>query len=137
MGEPFLNLDRERSSSAEFVRVVQGGFGGSSIDIVDAAAAKVRSESFIQARLAKARQRAPQDACDLLEAMLTQDPASRITSLQALRHRFLADRPAHVPCFSLPVLDSACPCLRLEVAPCHCLSCHMPLMIALIDTDCA
>jgi hypothetical protein len=58
VGEPFLNLDRERFSSAEFVRVVQGGFGGFSIDIVDAAAAKVRSESFIQARLAKARQRA-------------------------------------------------------------------------------
>jgi serine/threonine protein kinase len=116
VGEPFLNLDRERSSSAEFVRVVQGGFGGSSIDIVDAAAAKVRSESFIQARLAKARQRAPQDACDLLEAMLTQDPASRITSLQALRHRFLADRPhtyraSHYPC--LPLLATACHCLPL------------------------
>jgi hypothetical protein len=111
VGEPFLNLDRERFSSAEFVRVVQGGFGGFSIDIVDAAAAKVRSESFIQARLAKARQRAPQDACDLIEAKLTQDPASRITSLQALRHRFLADRPhtcraSHYPCLTL--LAPAC-----------------------------
>ncbi len=45
VGEPFLNLDRERSSSAEFVRVVQGGFGGPATDLVDAAAAKVRARS--------------------------------------------------------------------------------------------
>ena len=56
-------------------------------------ATKVRSRKFLEQRLARARRRAPSDACELLEAMLLQEPAERITAVNALRHRFLADRP--------------------------------------------
>ena len=93
VGEPLINLDRERSSSADFARMLKGVVGGRTHDIVDDAAAKVRSVSFIGSRLALARRRAPEDACELLEAMLHQDPQHRITAVNALRHRFLADRP--------------------------------------------
>jgi len=93
VGEPLLNLDRERSSSAEFARMVKSVAGGTVRDIIDDAGAKVRSETFLASRMAIARQRAPEDACDLLDQMLKQNPSERITAVKALGHTFLAERP--------------------------------------------
>ena len=93
VGEPLLNLDRERSSSAEFARMVKSVAGGAVRDIIDDAGAKVKSEAFLASRLALARKRAPEDACDLLEQMLKQNPAERATAVKALGHSFLAERP--------------------------------------------
>ena len=47
VGEPLLNLDRERSSSAEFARMVKSVAGGTVRDIIDDAGAKVRTHPYM------------------------------------------------------------------------------------------
>ena len=96
-GEPLLDLDRERSETAEFARMVKGIVGGVERDLIDDAASKIRSAAYLRQRLELARQRAPPAACDLLERMLAQDPAARITAAQALQHRFIVESYASVP----------------------------------------
>ena len=86
-GQPLINLDCEKTSSAEFYRMAMG-CAGHERDLLDEAADKVRDPGFIAQRLElirRGRYPAPAAACDLLAQMLQQDAAMRITATQALR----------------------------------------------------
>lgn len=89
-GEPLVNLDRLRTSSAEFNRMVKACFGAER-DLLDDTASMLRSERFLTARLKVAKSRAPPAAYELLELLLRVDPEERITAQQALQHRFVAN----------------------------------------------
>ena len=90
-----MELDRDHHAAdfgARLRAVVVGhGVAGVERDLIDDAARKIRSEDFVRSRIALARQRAPPAACELLELLLQQDPAQRLTATQALRHRFITD----------------------------------------------
>ena len=67
----------------------------------DSRRARDSAQAFIARRVALARARVGGDApaaCELLEAMLQQDPARRVTAAHALQHRFVTEsyleRPA-------------------------------------------
>jgi len=96
-GEPLVDLDVLRTSSAEFRRLMKNAASGVERDLLDDAASKVRSASFLQQRLAVARRRAPPAAVELLEQMLSQDPEKRIPVTQALKHRFITDSYTKTP----------------------------------------
>jgi len=88
-GELLFDFERERSSTAEFGRMVRAVAKGVELDLVDDAATKVRNERFLASRLALARRRAPPAAYELLEQMLHAEPGRRITAAQALVHPFI------------------------------------------------
>ena len=90
-GELLVDLERQRSSTADFMRMFQGMFDGIERSILDDAARVIRSNTHLSSRMALARQRAPAAACDLLEQMLQPDPDKRITVAQALRHPFIQE----------------------------------------------
>jgi len=96
-GEPLVDFETLRTSSAEFRRMLKSVATGNERDLLDDAATRIRSHQFIDQRLAFARRRAPPVACELLESMLRQDPEARITAKQALRHRFILDSYAANP----------------------------------------
>ena len=98
-GEPLVGLDEERTSTAEFDRMMRG-LAGQERDLLDDAALKIRSEEFIGKRMKlirEGRRRAPPEAVELLEQMLAQDPAKRVTATQALKHAFVAQSYVHTP----------------------------------------
>jgi len=109
-GEPLVNLDRLRTSSAEFNRMVKACFGAER-DLLDDTASMVRSSSFLARRLQVARARAPPAAFELLEQLLQVDPQRRPSAQQALQHRYVANAFEHyllggAPCpFDTDVLD--------------------------------
>ena len=122
-GEPLVTLEDTSfdaegggmggpDDSAEFGRLMNAVIDGRERDVFDEVAGKVRSDRFLSRRLALARRRAPEAACDLLEQLLRRDPAERITAAAALKHRFIADSYAHAgrrPSFSAfdePMLDN-------------------------------
>ena len=98
-GEPLVDLDEQRTSTAEFDRMMRG-LAGQERDLLDDAALKICSEEFIEKRLRlikEGRRRAPAEAVELLEQMLKQDPAKRVTATQALKHAFVAQSYVHTP----------------------------------------
>jgi len=88
-----LNRDRRAVDFGTRLRAVVAGDGATGVDreLIDDAARKIRSEEFVRRRIALARERAPPAACELLELLLQQDPAQRLTATQALKHRFITD----------------------------------------------
>jgi calcium-dependent protein kinase len=90
-GEPLVDLDRLRSSTAEFNRMMKAVVGGVERDLLDETATKIRNEKFIASRLRVARRRATPAACELLEKLLVLDPMKRATATQALKDRFVTD----------------------------------------------
>ena len=90
-GEQLFDFDRMRTSSAEMNRLMKNVVQGTERDLLDDAALKVRSESYLRERLNLARRKAPPAACELLEMLLVQDPEKRLTATQALKHRFITD----------------------------------------------
>ena len=96
-GEQLVDLDRLRSSTAEFQRMMKAVVGGVERDLLDETAAKVRDQQFLDSRLKRARALAPPAACELLEQMLVLEPTKRITATQALKDRFVTDSYLRVP----------------------------------------
>ena len=90
-GEPLVDFERLRTSSAEFRRMMKAVVGGVERDLLDDAATKVRNEKFINSRLAVARRHAPPAACELLAGLLELEPSKRLSATQALKHRFITD----------------------------------------------
>jgi len=122
-GELLVDLDRERSSSAELMRNLKAVVAGSQHGLQDDAKAKICSEEFIARRLAVAQRCAPARACELLQQMLQQDPKRRITASQALKHRFVTGsylttpRAGNQGCFDEDVISklrrfAAAPAMR-------------------------
>lgn len=101
-GEPLVDLERSRSSTAEFLRLVKSVVKGVERDLLDDVASKIRSEKFLAARLALARRRAPPAACELLEKMLVLEPQKRLTAAQALKDRFITDSYLAAPVLAKP-----------------------------------
>ena len=83
-GSPTADItNAETSKTEDGRRLCPRGHGTECADIIDDAAQKIRSETFVKSRLALVRKHAPAAACDLLEEMLQQDPTRRITATQA------------------------------------------------------
>lgn len=96
-GEPLVDLDRLRSSTADMLRNLKAVVGGVERDLLDETALKVRNQAFIDSRLARARRLAPPAACELLEKLLVLEPSERITATAALKDRFVTDSYMRVP----------------------------------------
>ena len=77
-GEPLVDFEASRRSSAEFNRNLRAVLGGEEKDLIDVAREKINDAAFISKRLERARKVAPIAACDLLDQMLQRDPARRI-----------------------------------------------------------
>ena len=72
------------------------------------AADKIKSAAYIAKRIELARRRAPPEACDLLERMLTQDPDQRITAAQVRVSLCSSDHERRARCRHEPARADAC-----------------------------
>jgi len=78
-GEPLIKVEQPGPNPSEELRRA----------IQSEAANKVLDARYIRLRVASASTRIPSAAADLLEELLQQDPSSRITAEEALRHPFI------------------------------------------------
>ena len=132
-GEPLIDLDYLRSSTAEFGRMLKACIGeerglidearysprysprcasrdDASVSVrgLAQAADKIKSSAYIAKRIELARRRAPPEACDLLERMLTQDPNQRITAAQVRVALRSIARARRARCRHEPARADAC-----------------------------
>lgn len=77
-GEPLIKVDQPGRPSEELRQILQGQV-----------TRKVLDAQYVRLRVASATGRVPLAAADLLEDLLQQEPAKRITAEQALRHPFI------------------------------------------------
>jgi len=97
-GELLLDLEEHQyqTESEEFNNLAMACMGQER-DILDNAASKVRSATFVRSRLRRAYWYAPRNGLHLLEQLLEIEPDKRITAAQALKHDFICESYRKVP----------------------------------------